>query len=79
MLKQKGVYDAGKETFTRASEKQLKNFSRERLKRNYSDKNHSLADEQHWHRHHFLTQCFGFATCHGTWIVRLETINILNS
>jgi hypothetical protein len=40
MLKQKGVYDAGKETFTKEHLKNnSKNFSRERLKRNYSDKN----------------------------------------
>jgi hypothetical protein len=39
MLKQK-VYDAGKETFTKEHLKNnSKNFSRERLQRNYSDKN----------------------------------------
>jgi hypothetical protein len=38
MLKQK-VYDAGKETFTKEHLKNnSKNFSRERLQRNYSDK-----------------------------------------
>jgi hypothetical protein len=41
------VYDAGKETFTKEHlKKQFKNFSRERLQRNYSDKKSDLAYEQ---------------------------------
>jgi hypothetical protein len=41
------VYDAGKETFTKEHLKNnSKNFSRERLQRNYSDKKSDLAYEQ---------------------------------
>jgi hypothetical protein len=43
MLKQKGVYDAGKETFKRTSEKHLKNFQSRTPSKKYSDKKSDLA------------------------------------
>jgi hypothetical protein len=46
----------------RTSEKQFKNFSRERLQRNYSDKKSDLAYEQ---RGFISVSAFGFAACRG--------------